>query len=236
MIFNLNKSVEIKNLAEIYLSGKNLNSKKHRVKFIFSKEALIGFAINLAWTYTELSINRRFHFHIDPLGANISGNQPLGFFLTSNSPSLVIQLDNIECDFDNKISYDCKEINIRKGALKKYEVKEPASEESLEEYEIGFRNIACIKIYDDFNKDVTRECSQVVFKLTYEGLKDIANMLLILADNYKENIEYLLAHLKQKKLQYNMGVIFTKKSHEVVFSCQDLGCAYDYDFRFGTIK
>ena len=80
MIFNLNKSVEIKNLAEIYLSGKNLNSKKHRVKFIFSKEALIGFAINLAWTYTELSINRRFHFHIDPLGANISGNQPLGFF------------------------------------------------------------------------------------------------------------------------------------------------------------
>lgn len=232
MIIDLNKSVKIKNLAEICLSGKSLDNQKCKLEFVFSKEALIGFATNLIWMYTEIDINKNLHIHIDPLRKNIHGNQPMGFFLTSSSPSLVIQLDNIECNF-NMINKHYKEINMKRGAFKKYEIKEPSSEEALEEYEIGFKNIVCIKVYDSFNNEITENCSQVVFKLSYMALKDLANMLLILADNYEENIKYLLAHIKQKELQYNMGIVFTEQSCEVIFSCQDLGCVYDYDPLFG---
>ena len=61
-------------------------------------------------------------------------------------------------------------------------------------------------------------------------------MLMILANNFFTGYEYLLANLNQDTLQYNMGIIFSKESPEVVIKCKELGCVYDYAPNFGVMK
>lgn len=235
MIINLNNSVLLKEVAEVSDSSIEGIDKNNRVEIIFSKEALIGFATNLIWMYEDINENKRVHIHIDPLGRkNISGNQALGFFLTSSSPSLVVVVnDLIESDCYDRKWENYKEINIRNEIRKSIDIKEPACDESIEEYELVYSNIAEIAIYNQQNINITQDYMQVVFKLNYAGLKDFATMLLILANNYKVGSEYHLANINQKKFQYNMGVMLNSSSCEMTLKCKDLGCVYDYEPEFG---
>lgn len=233
MIIDLNSETDIKEVSELTLSGYK-TGEKDKIEFTFSREALIGFATNLIWTYEEIDNKKMIHFHVDSLGGEPSGNQALGFFLTPQSPSLVVQVNGIRPDFCEMDKWrQCKSINIRQGVCKKFEIKDPACDESIEEYELGLKNVASIKVLDQDCKDISSECVQVVLKMNYDTLKQFASMLLVLANNCSYSCEYLLANLKQEKLQFNMGIIFTKDSPEMIIKCQNLGCVYDYDPNFG---
>ena len=61
-------------------------------------------------------------------------------------------------------------------------------------------------------------------------------MLMTLANNFSFGCEYLLANLKQSILQYNMGLIFSKESPEVIIKCKELGCVFDYVPDFGIVE
>lgn len=234
MTINLNENVAIEELSELTVSGIGID-KTCRVELTFSKEALIGFATNLIWLYEDIDDKRSLHFHIDPLGAP-GANQAMGFFLTPDSPSLVVQVGSIK-----KIIEKTKNIGkfrqIEKIHLisRKFEVKEPSSDDlSLEEYEIGLRNIANIKIVSEDNIDFSGKCVQTVLSVGYDTLKKLATMLLVLADNYSDNCSYRLANVRQNQLEYNMGVLFTETSPDIVIKCKDLGYVYQYDRNFGA--
>ena len=229
MILELNKHVEIEEISELALSGVSVD-RDCKVEFIFSKAALIGFATNLLWLYEDIDRKGQTHFHIDPLGGRIPGNQALGFFLTSKSPSLIVQVGERQILDEIKI---CKQINMRNKVNKKIEIKEPACEESIEEYELGLQNIMEIRIVNKYGRDVSEKYVQIVLKIGYENL---AIMLMILANNFYPGCEYLLANLKQSILQYNMGIIFSKESPDVIIKCKELGCVYDYVPDFGKMK
>lgn len=232
MILELNKHVEIEEVSELTLSGVNIGNDC-KVEFTFSKAALIGFATNLLWLYEDIDKKRQTHIHIDPLGGEIPGNQALGFFLTSKSPSLIIQVG--ERQTLDKITI-CKQINIKNRVNTKIEIKEPACEEAIEEYELGLQNIVNIRIVNKYGEDVSEKCVQIVLKIGYETIKKLAVMLMILANNFSFGCEYLLANLKQCILQYNLGIIFSKESPEVIIKCKELGCVYDYAPNFGVMK
>lgn len=232
MILELNKHVEIEEVSELTLSGVNIGSDC-KVEFTFSKAALIGFATNLIWLYEDIDKKRQTHIHIDPLGSEIQGNQALGFFLTSKSPSLIVQVG--ERQTLDKIRM-CKQINIKNRVNTKFEIKEPACEEAIEEYELGSQNIADIRIINKYGEDVSEQCVQIVLKIGYDTIKKLAVMLMILANNFSFGYEYLLANLKQSIPQYNMGIIFSKESPEVMIKCKELGCVYDHAPDFGIAK
>lgn len=232
MMLELNKHVQIKEISELTLSGINLD-KDCKAEFTFSKAALIGFATNLCWLYEDIDRMGQTHIHIEPLGGRIPGNQALGFFLTSKSPSLIVQVGERQILDDIKI---CKQISIRNKVNKLIEIREPVCEESMEEYELGLQNIVDIKIVNKNGEDVSKKCVQIVLKIGYETIKNLAIMLMILANNFFTGYEYLLANLNQDTLQYNMGIIFSKESPEVVIKCKELGCVYDYAPNFGVMK
>lgn len=130
----------------------------------------------------------------------------------------------------------CKQISIRDKVNKLIEIKESACEESIEEYELGLQNIVDIKIVNKNGEDISKSCVQIVLKIGYETIKNLAVMLIILANNFFSGCEYLLANLNQDILQYNMGIIFSKESPEVIIKCKDLGCVYDYAPNFGVME
>ncbi len=235
MIINLNETVNVEELSELFLSGIEIG-KGCRVELTFSKEALIGFATNLIWLYEDIDNEKNVHFHIDPLGGEIQGNQALGFFLTPESPSLVVQVEQMKkLNYCEEKIVGCKEMSIRRGICNKIEIRDPVCDEAIEEYELGLKNIVDIKIINGVCQNVSNMCVQIVFKLGYDTLKKFATMLMILANNYSKSDKYLLANLGQFRTQYNMGVIFTKESPDVVIKCDDLGCVYDYEPNFGIL-
>jgi len=128
---------------------------------------------------------------------------------------------------------DLRNINIRNEIRKSIEIKEPACDESIEEYELGCSNVADVSIYNQENINITQDYMQVVFKLNYGGLKDFATMLLIFVNNYKVGNKYHLANVNQKKFEYNMGIMLNSSSCEMTLKCKDLGCIYDYEPEFG---
>jgi len=102
----------------------------------------------------------------------------------------------------------------------------------LESYELSKRNILNIKVLNERNEDVTEDCSTIVFEINRSGLKEFATMLLVWADNYSEQEEYILPQLQTIKQGYNLGVMLTQDSISTKFRCQDLGTVSDYDERF----
>ncbi len=76
---------------------------------------------------------------------------------------------------------------------------------------------------------MSENCGQVVLRIGFGTVKSLATMLMVLADNYLPDHGYLLANLKQSTLQYNMGMIFSKESPDVVIKCGELGCVCDHD-------
>lgn len=232
MIIKINETVKISEFAEIYVAGNNDSDLS--VEFTFSKEALLGFATNLIWMYEDINPNKKIHMHIDPLLGDVPGNQSLGFFLTPKSPSMVLNVNGLnDSGMSNMYNAEYKELFIKHKFIKEFEVKEPAQDECIEEYELGFNNIANIRILDVNGLDTTNERMQVIFNISYNGLRDFAHMLLILANNYENQQKFIMAHVKQEEKQYNLGVLLSSNSNEVVIKCDYLGGVYNFDPHFG---
>lgn len=240
MLINLTKSVPLKELCKISAIGKAAE-KEEWIEFSFSKEALLGFATELIWLYEDIHENTTHTICTHQLQVNPAPNQVLGFYLTPNSPMFVLKTNSLLQNEAVLYEYQgWKEISIKgKNENQYYYIKEPTKENEfelqgkicLEPYELAKRNILNIKIMNSAGDDITREYHTVVLEINRKGLLELATMLLVLANNYQEGAEYLLAHREQVEYQYNLGVMLTSDSIQTKLKCANLGNVYDYDER-----
>lgn len=234
MVVNLDENIIINEMAEVFIRGVGGNNNGLKAEITFSKEALLGFAINLLWMYEDIDPKKKIHIHIDPLLGAVPGNQALGFFLTPQSPSVVFCLNSINENIPLNIDItNFKRILSKHKFATEFQIKEPAVDESIEDYELGLNNMVQIRILDSNNNNVTKDGMEIIFNINYNGLKDFATTLLILANNYENGQEYRMAHAKQREIQDNLGVLLSEKSNEVILKTDYLGCVYNYDSHFG---
>lgn len=235
MIINLTKSVPLKELCKITAIG-STNETAQLIEFTLSHEAIIGFATELLWMYEDINDNRKLVVTTYQLLVDSSPSQAVGFYLTPNSPMLVLKVNSL-LEETEEVCEDIKwkEINIRaKNINQYYDVKNPLEEKeliTLESYELSKKNIMNIRIFNAENNDITKDYNTVIFEINRNGIKEFATMLLVWANNYKEGEQYLLPHIDKSDCGYNLGIILAHNSIPTRFTCHDLGTAYDYDSR-----
>lgn len=230
MVLNLGNNIDVCEFIQLSIKGKAVDTIDC-VMMSFSKEALIGFAKNLVWLYEyyeDAYFNEMFYVCTDPLCGVPSGNQVIGFYLTPGSPVLTFKVNSIKKNKGINKRNIAKEPENAK-TLKCIEVLPPAEEDyCIEEYELGFRNVSKISIYDKNNRDITQNFYEIFFEVNYEGLKNLAIFLMKLADNYKEGAEYVIGH------GYNEEITLTEDSLLLKLKCCNLGSVYDYEPKFGS--
>ena len=94
MIINLNKSVPLKELCKISAIGYTTDEAKC-IEFTFSHEAIIGFATELLWMYEDINDSKKMTISTYPLQVDPSPCQAIGFYLTPNSPLLVLKVNSL---------------------------------------------------------------------------------------------------------------------------------------------
>lgn len=237
MIINLTKSVPLKELGKIFAIGHTTDMAQW-IEFTFSHEAIIGFATELLWLYEDISDNRKLIICTHQLQVDPAPNQVLGFYLTPNSPALVLKVNSLTEKKEEEYEYkNWKEIRIKtKNVNQYYNVESPSDESNelicLEPYELSKKNIININIFNEEGRNITKYYDTVVFEINYEGIKAFATMLLVWADNCKEGDEYLLPHIDKLDYGHNLGIMLIEDSIPTKFKCHDLGTANDYDSRF----
>lgn len=236
MIINLTKSVPLKEWCKITVDGYATDTAQW-IEFTLSHEAIIGFATELLWMYEDINDNRKLVVSTNQLQIDPSPSQAVGFYLTPNSPMLVLKVNSLMERKDKGYEYkNWKEINIRtKNTNQYYKVKDPSDEAgeviTLESYELSKKNIMSIRIFNVEGDDITKYYSTVIFEINRKGIKEFATMLLVWANNYKEGDEYILPHIDKSDCGDNLGIILDHNSISTKFKCHDLGTAYDYDSR-----
>lgn len=236
MKINLTRSVPLKELCRISARGYTTNIAES-IEFTFSHEAIVGFATELLWLYDDINENRKLDLCTRQLRVDSAPNQVLGFYLTPSSPMLMIVVNSLKREDSGYEYKNWKEIYMKeKNINQHYEIREPSNEKDgllvVEPYELRWKNIINITIFDGEKNDITKYHDTVIFEINYEGIKELATMLLVWAYNSKEGDEYLLSRIGELVCGYNLGVILTKDSIPTTFKCHDLGSAYDYDPRF----
>lgn len=232
MKINLNQSVQLQEFCKISAIG-NVLEKASLIEFTFSSEAMIGFATELLWLYQDINDENKKIISTHQLRVDPSPNQAIGFYLTPNSPVFVLKTNTlIEKDYYD--SRQCKEIRISdKNPNQYYHVTDPDIETgemiSLEQYELSGRNIVDIKVLNNNGQDITKGINTIVFEINRQGIKTLATMLLVWANNCRNGDEYLLHHSGKSEEGYNLGIILTEDSISTKFKCNYLRTAYEYD-------
>ena len=93
-------------------------------------------------------------------------------------------------------------------------------DEFYEIYNIGFNNIARIKVYES-EKEITSRCD-VIFRLSKNAFLGLGTRLLRMAHKYKEGKRYL-------SKEDDIGFYLTNESPILEIKCKTLGSAFDYD-------
>lgn len=237
MIINLTQSVPLKELCKISAIGYTTEEAKC-IEFTFSHEAIIGFATELLWMYEDINDSKKLTISTHQLQIDPSPCQAMGFYLTPNSPMLVLKVNSLVNEMEDECEYkNYKEIGIspQKGNLY-YNVKEPSDVDCelicVEPYELSKKNIVDISVFNENGEDISKYYSTVTFEINRKGIMNLATMLMIWANNCKDVEEYSLAHIGKADYGYNLGVILTCDSIATKFKCCDLGKASDYDSRF----
>jgi hypothetical protein len=220
------------NIAEVSVLLNNIDiSKECEVHFNLSKEALIGFAhhaMRLAYEYQE-----GIHVHIDPLGVSYS-NQAMGFFLTPESPDLILYCKNNGCLNDYSLE---KNLMRRNGScypitLKfNYLIDMLYDSDYCETYNIGFDNVAEIRVVKD-ETDITKRCV-VLYKFSKNALIGLATEFIRLAHNYCEGKSDIIYPLWSETPNCKLGFFLTAGSATMIIGCKELGNVYEYDRCFG---
>lgn len=237
MLINLTQSVPLKELCRISAIGFREDVAK-QIEFTLSHEAMIGFATELLWMYEDMNDSKKQIISTHQLRIDPAPTQAIGFYLTPDSPVLVLKVNSLtEKKEEGYIYEDWMEIDIRvKNRNIYYNIKNPSVEDieliTVEPYELSRKNIVDVKVFDAAGKNITNGYHTVTLEMNREGIKDFATMLLVWADNYKEGREYELEHIGKSEQGYNLGVILTRDSLLGRFKAHDLGVANDYDSRF----
>lgn len=222
MLIDLKSNIKTINYAKVAAVGNDIE-KASVSEIIFSKEALVGFAKNLIWIYEDIDKSKRFYVCTDPLGGVPSGNQIIGFYLATGSPILKFSINSLKNCYEMRNSI----IENKLTCCRYIEISPPEEDDVIEEYELGHRNIAKILLYNKNNIDITENIYEVSFEINYEGLKNLAVILLKLADNYQEGAEYIFNSTN------GSGIILTADSLQLKIKCGDLGNVYDYEPKYG---
>lgn len=233
MVINLTQSVPLKQPCRISAIGHATDVAKW-VEFTFSHEAIIGFATELLWMYEDINDSKKLTITTNPLQVDPAPNQAIGFYLTPNSPLLAIKINSLmekECECNNWKEIRIKEKNVNQF----YKVNSSFDEDNgvitIESYELSKKNIIGIKLLSNEGNDVTNKFSTVIFEINRSGIKELATMLLVWANNCKNGDEYMLPHTGKSEMGHNFGVVLTRDSIPTKFRCHDLGTAHDYDSR-----
>lgn len=240
MIIDLTQSVLLKEMCRIFAISNN-SVIAERIDFTFSREALLGFATELLWLYDDINEQNKRIIATHPLQIDPSPNQAIGFYLTPNSPTLVLKVNFLdESEDDSIVQKNIKEIDIRKKNINQYyNVKNPSEESEieydeficLETYELSRRNIVDIGIVNTKGDDITNCFSTVIIEINRKGIKALATMLLVWANNCNESKEYLIFQNGCTDSGYNLGIVLTQDSIPTKLKLDDLGTVYDYDER-----
>lgn len=213
------------NIGEIQILQFNRDiSKNYKVLLELSKEAMIGFGISLI--RLEEGLPENYDIRIEPLGSNCA-NQPMGFFLTPNSPELFIYGKEFGYLKENLINITNNKI-IKNECISKKDVDFLVDlewdDDYYEIYNIGFNNIAKIRVYEDEN-EITSRCD-IVFRLSKSAFLGLGTSLIRIAHKYKEEDFYLSSpEIQNQKL----GFYLTNKSIALEIKCKNLNNIHYYD-------
>ena len=200
------------------------------IEITFSQDALKGLASNLLWIYEDFDRDRKILEETLPLG-NPAGNQVFGFYLTTNSPTFVVHIDNDilkENIIFNENKY--KEMVNNQNEI---EISAPLDDDSPEEFERSFENIVSIKVYAENQKDITQDINYVSLQMNFEGLRNLGIVLLDIMKNYKEGSMYDFEQFNDNK-KYENRIVLAKDSIPLKLKCGFLGTAFDYEHNFAN--
>lgn len=198
------------------------------IEMSFSKDALIGFASNLLWIYGDYNRNRKIIEETIPLG-NPIGNQVFGFYITTNSPTFVVHIN--DDFFKEQISFNDKRYSEMIFNQRVLELEPPSDDDLPEEFEKNYENIVSIKVYDKTLKDISQEIRFISLNINYEGLRNLGIVLLDISRNYKEDFKYAFEQYKENE-KYENRIVLAKDSIPLRIKCEYLGKAYDYEHEF----
>lgn len=233
MKINISQSVGKMELCKITVNSYT-NKKPYRVVIQFSKEAIIGFATELARIYDDIDDEFRLTIETYQLGVDSAPNQALGFFLTSDSPMFLFKLNTLSSKLFNdetkKVSYE--EITIRNKSSNQFAVIDTDEEDNedivVDFYEMSKENIVQICVFDEFDHDISSDCDVLIFEINHVGIMNFVTMLLVWANNINNRKEYPLVKMNCAKKGYNFGILLTEDSINTSFQFKKLGNAYDY--------
>lgn len=198
------------------------------IEMSFSKDALIGFASNLLWIYGDYNRNRKIIEETIPLG-NPIGNQVFGFYITTNSPTFVVHIN--DDFFKEQISFNDKRYSEMIFNQRVLELEPPSDDDLPEEFEKNYENIVSIKVYDKTLKDISQEIRFISLNINYGGLRNLGIVLLDISRNYKEDFKYAFEQYKENE-KYENRIVLAKDSIPLRIKCEYLGKAYDYEHEF----
>ena len=113
MLINLTKSVPLKELCKITLAGQ-MTDKTQLAEFTLTQEAMIGFATELLWIYDDINDDRKLIIETHQLKTDPSPSQAVGFYLTPDSPMMVLKINSLMDKKDKAYEYkNWKDIKIR---------------------------------------------------------------------------------------------------------------------------
>lgn len=213
------------NIGEIQTLNFNRDiSKNYKMVLEMSKEAMIGFGISLI--RLEEGLPENYDIRIEPLGSNCA-NQSMGFFLTPDSPELFIYGKEYGCLKENLIDITNNK-KIKNECISKknvdFLVDLEWDDDYYEIYNIGFNNIANIKVYEDEN-EITSQCD-IVLRLSKSAFLGLGTSLIRIAHKYKEEDFYLISPVEQNQ---KLGLYLTNKSIALEIKCKSLNNAFYYD-------
>lgn len=152
-----------------------------------SKEALIGFGKTMIRIALDNGIRNGIkngaEFHTDPIGTGYA-SQPLGFFITHNSPDFILLIDD-SCDENMK---NGKYKNICSEMEKPFKYRLPDEEEDgwiIEEHEIGRYNMGEVIVLDSNGNNISDKTISVVMKIGKKGSFEFGKRLLVMAHYFK---------------------------------------------------
>lgn len=170
--------IEILNIAKD-------KTKEYKVNLELSKEAMIGFAISAIRCKDGLP--EGYDIRIEPLGSSCA-NQSMGFFLTPDSTELYFYGKGYGTLNENLINKVCEKKEKNKSKLEVL-IDLECEDKFYEMHNIGFNNIARIKVYEN-EKEITSRCD-VIFRLSKNAFLGLGTRLLRMAHKYKEGKSYL---------------------------------------------
>lgn len=190
-------------------------TKKYKVSLELSKEAMIGFAVSAI--RCKEGLPEGYDIRVEPLGSSCA-NQSMGFFLTPDSSELYFYGKEYGTLKENLISKVCEKKEKNKSQLEVL-IDLEWEDEYYEIHNIGFNNIAQIKVYEN-EKEITSRCD-VIFRLSENAFLGLGTSLLRMAHNYKEGKSYV-------SRENDIGFYLTNESPILEIKCITLGSDFDY--------